>query len=301
VATTAKGGVALGGPGLRRRLVVPNGWGASDMVFSPDGRMLGVARLHRREEAWTVDIATGRRTRVWSTRGPLAVNPPVVARFSPDGEDLLFWRLASASIDADGRPLLAAPTTAGAARKVAFSLIYPDYVAACRSRVVLAAGEFRYASSHKHLMVAQAPSWRGHRLTSGKRRSWVSPSCPASGRVVAAAAGPNRQGHFGRERRSIWVVPRAGGKPRRLTFAATKTITDDSPRISNDGRTILFVRMHTGSGDHHRGDLYALRAARMNWHGPVRAYGPIMSLGSTGFGYYGHYGWDEATDWYQPR
>jgi Tol biopolymer transport system component len=297
-------GVVLGGPGRGPRQLLPDGWGASDVLFAPDGRLvvsraLEVRRFRYLQQLWLVDPRTGERERLWNQRG-MVDEGPQLAGFSPDGSDVLFWTVFSASIDADGRPLEAVPITGGAPRVIIDSLLYRDYVADCGSRLVIAAGGWRETTNHKHLVAAEPPRWRTRRLT-GQKRSWVSPSCPSTGRFVAASAGPGTGKtftRFGTEHRSIWVLRMRGGHRQRLTFAADSNTTDESPRVSRDGRIILFVRTTTPRHGQPTGRLYALRRVGTQprrW----RLSGPMVKLAHGG-NYYGHYGWGYATDWYQP-
>jgi hypothetical protein len=303
------GGLVVGGPGQTPEPILPDGWGARDVVYAPSGDLLAVARaaghqardgFHGHQQIWSVDPATGVRRRIWS-RGAMESSGPQLARFSPGSQAVLFWTEFSASIDADGRPLEAVPVAGGDATKITTALLYRDYVADCGREVVVAAGGWRESTAHKRLIEAAPPTWNARSLTDSRRRSWTSPSCSASGTLIAAAAGPgsgNRFVRFGQERRSIWVLPTRGGTRTRLTFAADRNTTDESPRMSADGRTILFVRTTTPRHGQPRGKLLALSATDEAWREP-RLSGPIVRLGHSG-NYYGHYGWAAVTDWYQP-
>src|SRR5204863_4175 len=53
-----------------------------------------------------------------------------------------------------------------------------------------------------------------------------------------AAAGQKRRVVGGKDRTSLWLVPFAGGRPRRLTHGAW---SDGRPRFSPDGRSLAFL------------------------------------------------------------
>jgi hypothetical protein len=167
-------------------------------------------------------------------------------------------------------------------------LRYSDFMAWCGTRLVVAAGFDRYATRGKRLVAAAPPAWRPRPLVGGRRTSWISPACSSDGVTVAAAAGRNfEEPRFGQEHRSIWRLGSGGANPRRLTRPPV-SVTDEQPRWARDGRSILFVRTHDSFGR-----LYLVRL-----NGSL--VGPITDLGTTG-NYYGHYGWADQTDWYQPR
>jgi Tol biopolymer transport system component len=305
LAGITQAGLVLGGPGMPARQLIPARWGATEVLFGPDGslavsRARHIRRFRYRQQLWLVDPASGERQRLWS-RGAMEQSGPHLAEFSPQGRHVLFWTDQSASINSDGQPLEAVPVTGGKARMITTSLLYRDYVANCDRRVVIAAGGWRESTSHKHLLAARPPDWKARRLTSGKHWSQVSPSCQSSGRFVAAAAGPstgNAFTRFGTEQRSIWVLRLRGNHPRRLTFAADRHTTDESPRVSADGRTILFVRTSEPRGRPPTGRLFALRNGHRGWR-HARLFGPIVRLHGGG-NYYGHYAWAYTVDWYQP-
>src|SRR4051794_11836299 len=206
-------GLVLGGPGMPPRQLLPARWGATDVVFGPDGslavsRARQIRRFRYRQQLWLLDPGSNERQRLWSG-GAMEQSGPHLAEFSPQRRQVLFWTDQSASINSDGQPLEAVPVTGGKARTITTSLLYRDYLANCNGRVVIVAGGWRESTSHKHLVAARPPPWKARPLTSAKHRSWVSPSCPPSGRFVAAAAGPstgNAFTRFGTEQRSIWVL-----------------------------------------------------------------------------------------------
>ena len=213
-----------------------------------------------------------------------------MAGWSPDGRWLLFWGpYAGNSIAADGVALNAIRAGGGSVVRVAnATLLYEDFLTWCsRMRLVVSQGFDRYSTSGKTLVAVTAPQWRASRLVRGRTLSWVTPACSPNGQSVAVAAGRNfDEPRFGLEHRSIWLVPASGGGARQLTLTPTDP-TDEDPIWTRDGRSLLFVRTRHSHGK--------LLLAGLN--GGI--IGPIASLGPTG-NYYGHYGWADQLDWYQP-
>jgi hypothetical protein len=86
---------------------------------------------------------------------------------------------------------------------------------------------------------------------------------------------------------------RADGSSRRSVTAPGRGLSDETPRWSRDGRWVLFVRSGpTTPNASASGRLYLVRRSG-------RLVGPIARLGPVA-NYYGHYGWPDTTDWYQP-
>jgi hypothetical protein len=102
---------------------------------------------------------------------------------------------------------------------------------------------------------------------------------PQHGRRAAAAL--EHGGTFYSGSWALWKL-RLDGHDVRLT-RPPKGFVDESPRVSKDGRTILFVRAHRGNGS-----LYALRDGKL--------VGPLLSLGHE-LGYYGHTNWWASMTW----
>jgi hypothetical protein len=190
-------------------------------------------------------------------------------------------------IAADGVALHAIPASGGRVVTLAkWMLLYHDFLTWCGTRLVASVGPIRDSTLGKYLVTAKPPRWRAARLVRTRSRSWVSPACSPSGATIAAAAGRNfGEPRFGLEHRSLWLLPASGGSVRRLTVPPAGA-TDESPRWSRDGRSLLFVRTR-----HFFGHLYLVRRngaltgpiARVGWNPP----------------YYGTYGWGDQLDWYQ--
>jgi dipeptidyl aminopeptidase/acylaminoacyl peptidase len=299
---TKAGGVVVGGPGLDRRQVVPEGFGAHSLAFDPAGTQLAVARAHLRatappsdRELWIVDTRTGARRLVYQ---PAARNPntPVVVGWAPGG--FVLFRLAmlpANSVNLDGLPLLAVHARGGPARGVLdATLSYDEFYARCGRRVAISAGRDRVATRGKRIVLTGPPAWRARDVSSDRARSWITPACSPDGRWIAVSAGRNwHQTRFGLERRSIWILSVDGRTRRRLT-APPPGRSDELPRWAADGRAVFFVRSGPTTREAiARGRLYVVRTSG-------QAADPLSDLGVTG-NYYGRYGWAEQTDLFVPR
>jgi Tol biopolymer transport system component len=245
----------------------------------------------RDRQLWIVDLTTGTRRLVYR---PPARNPrtPVLVRW--DGDFVLFTLalLPASSANLDGLPLHAVSARGGAAPRVAdASLSYPEFFARCSGRLAFVAGSDRMTTREKRIVLATPPRWRGIEVSRDRGRSWVSPACSRTGRLIAARAGRSwTQSRFGLERRSIWLLSADGSTRRRLT-APPPGRSDELPRWTSDGRGVLFVRSGpTTLQAAARGSLYVVRLDRV-------LGGPLVDLGMTG-NYYGRYGWAEQTDLY---
>jgi hypothetical protein len=310
--TTKKGGLELVGTDGHTRRLLPDGWGVTTLVFSPDGKTLAVSRsLYRNpdtparewhQEIWLVDVATGARHEIFHL-GPKQLGPAWLEGFSPDGRWLLFWEDVqnSASIAADGLPLFVVPATGGSAVRITSGeLHYPDFLTWCgRSLVYVLDHGGREVTEADGIAAASPPGWRSRTiLPSGGRTSWNSVACSTAAAVAAGgpglvvAGGPTGgDSPFGREHRSLWLgSASAGSKPSVLSQTVPpKGQTDELPMWSGDGRWILLVRTTGKSG---RGALYALDP----FGGDL--VGPIAPVGTTG-NYYGAYGWSSQIDWHR--
>jgi hypothetical protein len=157
---------------------------------------------------------------------------------------------------------------------------YPDYLTWCGGRLVFAAGSGREAMQHKRLMVAVPPDWRPRPLVPLPGRAWGSLAC--DGRDVVVQSQPSAE--FEGSLTTSWSLWRIGpgGSRTRLTRPPAGYV-DETPRVSRDGRTIMFVRSHHGHGK-----LYALRDGHL--------IGPLLPLGFS-TGYYGRQTWWDRMAW----
>jgi hypothetical protein len=285
---TQGGGVVVGGPRAGLRRLLRDGSRADNVAFDSSGQRLAVGR-DRPSQLSVFDLASGSQTVLRHFSSSYA--GVTVAGWSPGGHWVLFWGpYAGPSIAADGVALHAISASGGRVLTLAkATLLYDDFTSWCRgSKLALSAGFDRYSTSRKTLLEVAPPRWRARPLVRGGALSWVTPACSPNGATIAAAAGPNfREQRFGLEHRSLWLVSSLGRSPRRLTVAPAAA-TDERPAWSRDGRSLLFVRT--------RGFMGTLYLVRLDG----RLVGPIVGVG-WGPPYYGHYGWADQIDWYQPR
>jgi hypothetical protein len=288
---TRSGAIGLWSPGRGRRTILPAAWGATSIAWGADGKLAVGRSTPSGRDVWV--WSAGELTRVATAGGP---DPrPLVA--GVDGRGRALWwddPYSSSSIAADGIPLYANGT------KLAQTLVFPDYVAVCGSHLAVAAGNDRYTTHGKRILLDARD------VSDDASRSWVSPSCNAGGLLVAAAGRNWVETRIGEgERRAIWEL-----RPRRIRLTNPPAgWTDESPRALPDG-SILFVRTRetTVRAPAHRTTAGGRRAqGQGGWrttdlgrleliaHGRVTRVG-TTSWTATGFvnpyvGYYGHYGW----------
>lgn len=264
------------------------------VVPSPDGRELAIDRsvcTGAPEELYTITLRGGaRRIALQSADGQATF-----AGWSPDGRWLLYWQngLCSASIAADGLALKAAPASGAARPRTAIRhmLLYRDYLSWCGRRLIAAATPSRETQLGSALVVTGPPGWHQRTIQPGSRLSWVSPACSPSGKLLAAAAGPNTEdSEFGIEHRSIWLLARDGKVVRQLTTPPASKLSDEAPRFSRDGRWILFVR----TGERSNGSRDTIELVPVDGAGAAVA---IVEFESGDFSYYDHFDWPTEIAW----
>lgn len=303
VAVRTDGTVSVWRPGTPARAITASGWdrdvyASGGLAVSPDGRWVAIGRTARApwvtQELWLVSVRTGTRRRLYR----IPTGYLTVAGFTPDGRNVLFWSnpVGSGSIRADGLPLEAVSTAGGRPRTlVSTMLVAGDFLTACGRSLVAVAGAGRETNQGKWLAQLAPPDFRARSLGLSGSESWVDPSC-ASGGEIAAAAGPSsRNARFGAEHRSIWLIPGRGRPPVRLTTPVGADVSDELPRLSRDGRTILFIRGVSSLRTGQRGELELLT---LGADGRAQMIGPLADLGSAGIGYYDAYPWGLLTAWH---
>jgi len=310
---TKRGGLVLVRPNGPIRRLLPDGWGVLTFAFSRDGRTLAVSRSHYsspavpastwHQEIWLVNVATGRKRLIFKLNPP-ALAPAWLQGFSPDDRWLLFWEDSqnSASLAADGLPLVALPLAGGKPVHIANELDHQDFLAWCNGALVYVIDRGgREVTLGDGIAVARPPLWHSQTvLPMDGKTSWNAIACPTAaaaarggGGLIVAGGPTNDDSPFGHERRSLWMAP-AGPRavPRRLTQTDPPAgQTDELPMWSGDGRWILFVRTKPG-GIAATGALYALDPFGGNLVGPIATIGRASN-------YYGSYSWPLQLDWHR--
>ncbi len=261
--------------------IVPDGWGAQGVAWSPDGslalgravyvcRTCGGRPTHA--EIWVWRDGTLRR--LLKTDGG---RPEPVAW---SNGHVVWWDYPnSASIAADGVAVYADQ------QRIAASLMYPDYIAVCGRHLAISAGGDRLAMHGKWIL------FDNRDVSRDKTRSWVSPSCLADGRLVASASANTVPNLLGREHRSIWqLLP----SRRRLTNPP-EGWTDEDPHLLANGN-VVFVRTRQTSFRKNGqwwsttlGKLELLHSRSLRLLYEIHSSGSV--LGGDLPTYYGHYDW----------
>lgn len=146
--------------------------------------------------------------------------PPLVAQWSPDGRWVLFWPDfdRSASITAEGLPLMAVSATTGKTVTVA-PVMLPDkqFLTWCGQNLVAAIGGNRHVTDGKRVGLAAPPAWQLRPLTSDASCSWYEPSCSPDGRHVAVVSTQSgTEPVFDTWDRSLWLLSPGGQPPEEL-------------------------------------------------------------------------------------
>jgi hypothetical protein len=272
-------GVSIWSPSGHGRRVVREGWGAVSLAWSPNGT-LAVGRAVCR-----LQCGRPKQTGVWawrngSLRKLVATDGGMPRVFAWHRGRVLWWDWPnSGSIAADGVGLYEG------SRRVATMLMYPDYVAVCGSHLAVAAGGDRYAMHGKRIL------FDGRDVSRDATHSWVSPSCTAGGRLVAAASANAVPARIGAEHRAIWQLLPAR---RQLTHPPAGW-TDEDPHLLADG-AVFFVRTRETSFKRH-GDWWTRTRGRFELlnGGKLTDLHDISFSASQSTGelvdYYGHYDW----------
>jgi Tol biopolymer transport system component len=290
---TSGRGVAAGGPGQTRRLLLPDGWGANgSLAFDPTGQQLAVGRslfdctkpCPADRGIWVVDLRTGRVHEVYRVPSGQDVGPEV-AGWSPDGKWIFFQPdpFNSASIAMDGLPLDAVPV-AGRPRPVqVVPTMLSQPLAWCGGRLVVSAGGERFTFHQKHLVAAAPPAWSTSPASRDSSLGWMQSACDPAGTWVAAVAAPNTDVILFARPSELWVLRADGSSAHALVGTGGGRYQMNQPRWSADGRWVLFSRTtvvpRRGSSD-----LFLTRIDPTTGRA-LRLVGPVVR-DATVFGWY---------------
>lgn len=247
------------------RRVVAEERNAGGPTWSPDGLWLAYTRGAPDRSSvgiWRVPVNGGQPQMVYEKRGEgpqcLIMGPWV------PGDSILFWDMSvcSASITADGLPLMAVSVTGGTAPRqlVEEMLIYPGFLSiAPDGRLAAAAGIDRQTWTNKRIVVVNTQA----RPISPVEMAAISPAwAPNADRIAFIAmpdigsvggGDPARQGIM---QRRIWSVAPDGTDLRRLTDDAR--FRDEAPGWTQDGSQILFCRLDQNT----KASLWVVSAGR---------------------------------------
>lgn len=232
--------------------------------------------------------------------------PPYVFRatqisgsWSPDERYLTLWILdeVSASMDADGRPLIVIDVATGKLTELGVTLLRKPAWRAPHTLAYVSGGD-RFTWSGKTLRI-WSPE-RGARDVTGPAEIGLEPVWDATGRLwfVTARSGqylPDR--YFALEAegdRSIAVFDPATGS--RSPFARVPEHADEGARPSADGAVVLLLRRAVTRDWRANNEVMELWIANADGSEQRR----LLRLPGSGFGYYGSFPSLTALTWSRP-
>jgi Tol biopolymer transport system component len=233
----------------------------------------------------------------------------LLAGWSPDGRNVLVWPdpESSASLAADGMPLVAVPVDGGPLTQLTEAMLpRPDFLAWSPDgqRLALVGGAGRTTWERKALVVATLAG--GQQRVSDGDRVDLFPAWSPDGQwlaVASAAAAPGVGGGDEAARaldqRRIWLM-RPDGTDRRPLLEQSPA-RDERPRWSADGSRLLWVRVP----QHGQPQVWLARVDRAE---PPQLVADGLGLGTAApamgadewFGFYGYVEWAALYDWWQP-
>lgn len=223
-------------------------------AWSPDGRQLAFTGTAGHPPGGfsglleTVPASGGRPTIRYRSAG----NALILAGWWPDGRGLLAWadQQNSASLAADGAPVVSVPLSGRRPMTMAWTLVFPPFVATSQGSglVALAAGGDREVWDRKTVLLCGFSGGCVGFPGGQPGPTSIDPALSPDGMHLAFVhgSGSGMPASFGQSSvsewyatRSLWLYSPTGGNPHRL--AAAGTFAAD-PVWSASGRFLLYVR-----------------------------------------------------------
>ncbi len=276
------------------------GTGVDTIVWSPDGAWIAFdsVELTGDDSQFLQQVrqvrADGSESKV--VRENRGVVRDYLAGWSPDSKRLLFWQgMYSASLKADGFPLLVVPAFGGTPVQLSETMLtYQDFLSWSPDgqRLAIVDGGGRMTWERKAIFAA-TPAGATQRL-SDQGRDDLFPAWSPDGRWIAFTSAPEAPGVGGGDpakqamaQRRIWGMQPDGTGKRELTN--DPKFRDERPRWSTNGDYILFARLQDDQAQ-----LWLMRADGSEQRQVVDELTP--SPGVTG--YYGYLNWGGLYDWW---
>ena len=319
VAYGLKGGLYLvnaDGSG-RREVVPPSGKesvGATRLAWSPDGQWIAFEKTDASRAGpplyqglsyqglWVVGADGSGAREVYANANPQDYQS-YLAGWTPDGQSLLYWqgRHMSASMMADGLPLMEVPVSGGTPTQVSGTrmLAHPELLDWSRDgKLALIDGGFRESWEGKQIAVAEPGRLR---MLSDKGRSDLFPAWSPDGSLIVLTGGPAAPGTPGGDdakramaQRHLWLMQPDGSS--KLQITSDPGFRDERPLWSKDGSRLLFGRLAADD----RLQLWLMRSDGSDLVQVVDNLGlkPIPGAPAW-FGYYGYVDWSSMYDWWR--
>jgi Tol biopolymer transport system component len=284
--------------GANRRNLVPvpdnpeTGAGVHAFAWSADGKRIAYQKM---DGLWIVNADGSGATQVLKSSDPSAVQYEL-AGWAPGDQALLYWQgqVMSASLLADGAPLMRVPLESGQPVEIAKAmLLHTDFLTDSPDGQSLAFvdGERRETWRNKAIAVS-GPDGSAKRLSDADRTD-LFPAWSPDSRQIVYASGPATDA-TGEEatqqalnQRRIWVMAADGTGKRALTN--DPSFRDEHPGWSTDGSSILFARIQ---GE--RAQVWLMRADGSG----QRQVADDLTPNAGWFGNYGYIDWSQLYDWW---